>query len=582
MALGAADYAIAAAQATRRLNEKEAAERGSSLAAEAEARAAEAALEALEAKKRWDDPGIYDRSALVLDCGSCLSRGGRSGDVAPAAVVRTVAAKCDEDTRWGNQPWHGGDEVEILRKKVWERTRTASKVTDAALDVREPLTVGGLVGDWDAMEEVWRYFATRRLCRGTDWAARAPSVFDHGTDDGGESTDPLDGPSILVADATLNTAQERERRAEIMFESIGCRALCTPPEALLALYSEGRTTGLVVDIGHDVTHVVPVVEGLVDRSSAAVGAVGGVDVGKIVHFAAQKKAGAAGKKERGVKGPPSVKAFDGLSAYKVPEWVMPDGTHIELPPSGEEAEAAAAAATSSRGRKPLTMRKCTDRFFHRDALHMPDHARTTPAPSPSPSATPDPAAPVSTVDPRLALRMRGRRRPVHRGVHSALLGAVQDACAAARRAEGRELAMGADGETRCVALDCDFDDLSDAEKTAARDLWANVVLCGGGSMLPGLIDRLGAELKAMAKAATRPGSAVSRPVTAASVGSLSVELPPYLSEMKALALVAGAQRQHAVWRGGAMLSELDSFRAMWIRKSEWEEHGDVIVRQRQM
>ena len=140
--LTAPDLIQAAGQATRRLNEREAEARGSSLAAEAEAREIAAALEALEAKKRWDDPAIYDRDALVIDCGSCLSRGGMSSAARPAAVVRTQACKLDDMTRNGVQPWHGGDEVDRLRKKLWDQTRTASKCTDAALDLRVPLRVG--------------------------------------------------------------------------------------------------------------------------------------------------------------------------------------------------------------------------------------------------------------------------------------------------------------------------------------------------------------------------------------------------------------------------------------------------------
>ena len=327
--LTAPDLIQAAGQATRRLNEREAEARGSSLAAEAEAREIAAALEALEAKKRWDDPAIYDRDALVIDCGSCLSRGGMSSAARPAAVVRTQACKLDDMTRNGVQPWHGGDEVDRLRKKLWDQTRTASKCTDAALDLRVPLRVGGLVNDWDAMEEVWRYFVQRRLRgngSGNGSAARSPgpagsSAATRGEfvdfDGVAEATDPFDGPNVLLADATLNTGKERERRAEILFESVGARSLCTPPEALLALYSEGRTTGLVLDIGHDVAHAVPVIEGYVDRSCAALASVGGIDIGKVLTVQAK----VAAKKERGVKTPATTKAYSGLSAYQVPVWV---------------------------------------------------------------------------------------------------------------------------------------------------------------------------------------------------------------------------------------------------------------------
>lgn len=43
--------------------------------------------------------------------------------------------------------------------------------------------------------------------------------------------------------------KDRQKIAEIMFETYNVQALCIKPQPLLAMYSYGATTGVVVDIG---------------------------------------------------------------------------------------------------------------------------------------------------------------------------------------------------------------------------------------------------------------------------------------------------------------------------------------------
>jgi actin-related protein len=48
---------------------------------------------------------------------------------------------------------------------------------------------------------------------------------------------------------------------EIMFERFNVPSFYLAIQAVLSLYSSGRTTGLVLDAGDGVTHTVPVFEG---------------------------------------------------------------------------------------------------------------------------------------------------------------------------------------------------------------------------------------------------------------------------------------------------------------------------------
>ena len=66
---------------------------------------------------------------------------------------------------------------------------------------------------------------------------------------------------VLLTEAPLNPRRNREKSAEIFFETFGAPALFVSPQATLSLYSSGRTTGVVLDSGDGVTHAVPVYEG---------------------------------------------------------------------------------------------------------------------------------------------------------------------------------------------------------------------------------------------------------------------------------------------------------------------------------
>jgi len=80
-----------------------------------------------------------------------------------------------------------------------------------------------------------------------------------------------------------------------------------------------------------------------------------------------------------------------------------------------------------------------------------------------------------------------------------------------------------------------------------KDLFANVVVCGGSSMFEGLAERLTAELSRLAP-----------------------------STMK-VKVVAPPERKYSTWIGGSILSSLSTFNAMWMTKAQYDEAGPSIV-----
>lgn len=105
----------------------------------------------------------------------------------------------------------------------------------------------GIVEDWDLMERFWEQCIFKYL-----------------------RAEPEDH-YFLLTEPPLNTPENREYTAEIMFESFNVPGLYIAVQAVLALTaswvskskSQRSLTGTVIDSGDGVTHVIPVADGYV-------------------------------------------------------------------------------------------------------------------------------------------------------------------------------------------------------------------------------------------------------------------------------------------------------------------------------
>eukprot|EP00455_Lapot_gusevi_P001312 TRINITY_DN1053_c0_g1_i2.p1 TRINITY_DN1053_c0_g1~~TRINITY_DN1053_c0_g1_i2.p1 ORF type:complete len:387 (+),score=167.64 TRINITY_DN1053_c0_g1_i2:91-1251(+) len=107
----------------------------------------------------------------------------------------------------------------------------------ASLEVTYPVE-NGIVRNWDDMKYLWDYTFYNKM-----------------------QVDPSQH-RILLTEPPLNPKRNREQMVSNMLENYGFAGVKVAIQATLVLYAQGLLTGVVVDSGDGVTHIVPVYEGM--------------------------------------------------------------------------------------------------------------------------------------------------------------------------------------------------------------------------------------------------------------------------------------------------------------------------------
>ncbi|XP_073150397.1 actin-97-like isoform X1 [Henckelia pumila] len=166
-----------------------------------------------------------DTGAIVCDNGTGMIKAGFAGDDSPRAIFPSIVGHplniAEKFANFRRQDAYVGDEAASLR---------------GIISLKYPLE-HGIVNNWDAMEKIWHHTFYDEL-----------------------HVAPEEHP-ILLTEAPFNPKNNREKMTQIMFETFNTPAMCVAIPGVLSLYASGRKTGIVLDSGHSLSHIVPICDG---------------------------------------------------------------------------------------------------------------------------------------------------------------------------------------------------------------------------------------------------------------------------------------------------------------------------------
>jgi len=180
--------------------------------------------------------------ACVIDVGTGYTKMGYAGNKEPQFIIPSAIA-VKETAKVGDEAQRRlASGVEYLDFFIGDEAMKQKTPYAVKYPVRH-----GLVEDWDLMERYLEQCIFKYL-----------------------RAEPEDH-YFLLTEPPLNTPENREYTAEIMFESFNVPGLYIAVQAVLSLAAtlrkkqsqSGNLTGVVIDSGDGVTHVIPVAEGYV-------------------------------------------------------------------------------------------------------------------------------------------------------------------------------------------------------------------------------------------------------------------------------------------------------------------------------
>ena len=293
----------------------------------------------------------------------------------------------------------------------------------------------GVINDWDDMEKIWGHAFFNEL-------KVAPEEH-----------------NVMVTEILPNPRANRDKMAQIMFETFNVPNFYISLQPVLSLYSAGKFTGFVLDSGDGVTHAVPIFDGFRLPHSIMSLDIAGKELTEYMRrlltekgyrFTTDQEKEIAKKiKEQCIYIPLDFEK-ESVKPYK---YELPDGNIVILK---------------------------EERIKCPEALFKPT--------------------------------MIGKEGP-----------GIADLC---------------------------HDSIQKCDIDLKKELYNNIFLYGGNTMINGLSERLTKEIKNLLRG-------------------------PF-SEVQVLPLEKN-DNKYAAWKGGVVASNLEQFKSQWISKDEYEEYGATIV-----
>jgi actin-related protein 2 len=163
---------------------------------------------------------------VVIDNGTGFVKCGYAGDNFPTAIFPSMV---------GRPQLRAESVVEGVTLKDIMIGDEAAQLR-SMLEIKYPMD-NGVVRSWEDMKHVWKYTFDEKL-----------------------KEDPRDC-KVLLTEPPMNDHKNRERMCQVMLEDYQCKGVYVAIQAVLTLFAQGLMTGIVVDSGDGVTHIVAVHSG---------------------------------------------------------------------------------------------------------------------------------------------------------------------------------------------------------------------------------------------------------------------------------------------------------------------------------
>ncbi|KAF2835771.1 Actin/actin-like protein [Patellaria atrata CBS 101060] len=451
-------------------------------------------------------------SAIVLDPGYSTVRAGFAGEDVPKSVVPTYYG--------GLEPPGGATQV------LYGENAIHNPIPH--LHIKNPMSQDGIVEDWDAAWKLWEYSLTSRLLG----AKPTPAIRNGLNDpvDGDvmdvdmEELDDLEKPLVdnplLMTEPAWNPVKWREKSLEAAMEEWGTPGFYLQRSGVLAAFSAGKPTALVIDIGASQLSVSPVVDGMILKKSVRKSPLAGNWISQQIRLMfAQSQ-------------PPVPLTPHYMVTSKVPvdAGAPSNATYkkYEIPPTDSFRRLEEERVLTEFKESVVTTWYHEFGRLSTSSQGMTNEERAKAAPGARPFEMPDGWNQIFQVE----------RFKVIEGMFDHE-GAYTDA------------------ENRAPKLEHTIPNLiiaslNSVDVDTRPALLANVVLVGGSTLITHLHERVKRELEAAYPNVRVRLHAPGNPV----------------------------ERKFASWIGGSILASLGTFHQMWISRKEYEEHGAGLVEKR--
>jgi len=171
---------------------------------------------------------MAEKAPVVCDNGTGFAKAGYAGDNFPQVMTPSMVGRpmmrYEEDFK-----------ADVILKDIMVGDECAAH--RSMLECSYPVE-NGVVRNWEDMGHLWDYIFYERM-----------------------KIDPKEH-KVLLTEPPMNPKQNQVSMIDNMLNKYGFRAAKVSIQAMLVLYAQGLLTGVVVDSGDGVTHIVPVWDGI--------------------------------------------------------------------------------------------------------------------------------------------------------------------------------------------------------------------------------------------------------------------------------------------------------------------------------